>query len=280
MGDLLYDPTLYLLASQLDAVEDLRKATENRLRQATRSVEDKDGEIRGLGLPDNDPAVAATRTILEGLKKLEHATVLDLQRAMRRHPLGAWQKRQIGVGEKQLARLLAAIGDPYWNTLHNRPRTVSELWAYCGLHTLPVLGHVSIDTQTLATENGDQLAGRTPDHCSRDTQGFPVRGAARRRKGQRANWSTEAKTRAYLIAESCTKQARSPYREVYDKRRAATADKIHDRPCPQCNGAGKTDLIASPWRPGHQHADALRIVSKAILRDLWIAARDWYRENA
>lgn len=277
MGDLLYDPTLYLLASQLDAVEDLRKATENRLRQATRSVEDKDGEIRGLGLPDNDPAVAATRTTLEGLKKLEHATVLDLQRAMRRHPLGAWQKRQIGVGEKQLARLLAAIGDPYWNTLHNRPRTVSELWAYCGLHTLP-LGQMGSDNHPYAAE-GNQPADRAPDQGRTDTQGTSVRGAARRKKGQRANWSTEAKTRAYLIAESCTKQARSPYREVYDKRRAATADKIHDRPCPQCNGAGKTDLIASPWRPGHQHADALRIVSKAILKDLWIASRDWYREH-
>lgn len=277
MGDLLYDPALYLLSAQLDAVEDLRKATENRLRQATRSVEDKDGEIRGLGLPDNDPAVAATRTILEGLKKLEHATVLDLQRAMRRHPLGAWQKRQIGVGEKQLARLLAAIGDPYWNTLHNRPRTVSELWAYCGLHTLP-LGQTGSDNHSHAAE-GNQLADRAPDQVTPDTQTAHVRGAARRRKGQRANWSTNAKTRAYLIAESCTKQARSPYREVYDKRRAATADNIHDRPCPQCNGAGKTDLITSPWRPGHQHADALRIVSKAILRDLWIASRDWYREH-
>lgn len=277
MGDLLYDPTLYLLSAQLDAVEDLRKATENRLRQATRSVEDKDGEIRGLGLPDNDPAVTTTQTILEGLKKLEHATVLDLQRAMRRHPLGAWQKRQIGVGEKQLARLLAAIGDPYWNTLHNRPRTVSELWAYCGLHTLP-LGQAGSDNHSHAAE-GNQPADRAPDQDGNDTHGRPVRGAARRRKGQRANWSTEAKTRAYLIAESCTKQARSPYREVYDKRRAATANKIHDRPCPQCNGAGKTDLIASPWKPGHQHADALRIVSKAILKDLWIAARDWYREH-
>lgn len=277
MGDLLYDPALYLLSSQLDAVEDLRKATENRLRQATRSVEDKDGEIRGLGLPDNDPAVAATRTILEGLEKLEHATILDLQRAMRRHPLGAWQKRQIGVGEKQLARLLAAIGDPYWNTLHNRPRTVSELWAYAGLHTLPH-GQIAADTQSQIAV-GNQPAGRAPDQGARDTHGQLVRGAARRRKGQRANWSTEAKTRAYLIAESCTKQARSPYREVYDKRRAATADKVHDRPCPQCNGAGKTDLITSPWRPGHQHADALRIVSKAILKDLWIAARDWYREH-
>lgn len=279
MSNLLYDPGLYLLSAQLDATEDLRKATENRLRQATRSVEDKDGEIRGLGLSEKDPAVAATRITLEGLERLEHATILDLQRAMRRHPLGAWQKRQVGIGEKQLARLLAAIGDPYWNTLHNRPRTVSELVAYAGLHTLPALGQAVLEIQTQATEGGNKPAGRAPDQRTSDTQPLAIRGAARRQKGQRANWSTDAKTRAYLIAESCTKQARSPYRGVYDIRRATTAEKIHDRPCPQCNGAGKTGLILSPWKPGHQHADALRIVSKAILKDLWIAARDWYHDN-
>lgn len=276
MSNRLYDPGLYLLASHLDAVEDLRKATENRLRQATRSVADKDGQVRGLGLLDGDPAVISTSTMLDELVKLEHVTVLDLQRALRRHPLGAWQKRQVGVGEKQLARLLAAIGDPFWHALHDRPRTVSELWAYSGLHTLPV-GQTLDDTQTVNAE--EEPADRAPDQRLDDTQSAPVRGAARRRKGERANWSADAKTRAYLIAESCSKQRSSPYREVYDKRRAVTAEKIHDRPCPQCNGAGKTELILSPWKPGHQHADALRIVSKAILKDLWIAARDWYRGN-
>lgn len=277
-GPLLYDPNLYLLAAQLDAVEDLRKATENRFRQATRSTADKDGETRGLGLPENDPAVKYTATMLDDLAALEHRTILELQRAVRRHPLGGWQKRQVGVGEKQLARLLASIGDPYWHVLHNRPRTVSELWAYCGLHTLPVPNQGTSDTQVLRDRDGGG-ADRAPDHDPGDTQERSVRGAARRRKGERANWSTDAKTRAYLIAESCSKQRSSPYREVYDKRRAATAEKVHDRPCPQCNGAGKTGLITSPWRPGHQHADALRLASKAILRDLWVASREWYRDH-
>lgn len=247
---------LYLLASQLDGIEDLRKATDNRFRQATRSVEDSDGEVRGLGFDADDPDIASIRVTNEALAKVEHQVILQLQRAMRRHPLGAWQKTAVGVGEKQLARLLAATGDPWWNTLHDRPRTVSELWAYSGLHTLP---------------------GGTPDHIERETQARPVRGAARRAKGQRANWSTDAKTRAYLIAESCVKQAKSPYRTVYDKRRAVTAERVHDRPCPACNGAGHKDLERTPWRPGHQHADALRIVSKTVLRDLWVAARDWHQ---
>lgn len=230
--------TLYLLAAQLDGMEDLRTATMNRFAQATRSTEDSDGEVRGLGLDSESPEVKAVKIAADNLAALEHQVVLELQRAMRRHPLGPWQKEAKGVGEKQLARLLASIGDPYWNTLHDRPRTVSELWAYCGLHTI----------------DG---------------------GGARRTKGQQANWSTNAKTRAYLIAASCIKKSDSPYRAVYDERRAATADRVHVRPCAQCNGAGTgSEMIDSVWRAGHQHADALRVVSKRILQDLWRAARD------
>lgn len=259
MGDYLYDPSLYLLSMQLDAVEGLRKATENRLRQATRDVQDKDGEVRGFGLPENDPGVASMTRTLEGLQSMEAAVIKDLQKSLRAHPLYAWCRKTVGVGEKQFARLLSVIGDPYWHALYDRPRTVSELWAYCGLHTLP------------------EPAGRAPDQTDLGDHMPHVRGAARRKKGQQANWSTQAKTRAYLIAESCIKQAHSPYRLVYDQRRRVTAEKIHDRPCPQCNGAGKTQFIESPWRPGHQQADALRIVSKRILKDIWVWARDWYR---
>lgn len=264
---------LYLLAVQLDGIEDLRKATDNRFRQATRSTADSDGETRGLGLSPEDPEVAAVKATSEALAKIEHEAILNLQRAMRRHPLGPWQKAQLGIGEKQLARLLAAVGDPYWNTLHDRPRTVSELWAYSGLHTLPVGQHTN-GTQSCFADGAPSSA--PPPAMFLSQPNANPRGAARRTKGQRANWSTDAKTRAYLIAESCVKQTRSPYREVYDKRRAATAERVHNRPCPQCNGKGKTELIDSLWRAGHQHADALRIVSKAVLRDLWIAARDWH----
>lgn len=273
---LLANASLFLLASQLDGIEGLRKATDNRFRQATRNVEDKDGEIRGLGLHEDDPEVAAVRTASEGLAALEHQVILGLQRAMRKHPLGPWQKAQLGLGEKQLARLLAAVGDPWWNALHDRPRTVSELWAYSGLHTLPVAGQIDDRAQSADADNGGELPSGAPDQGALDVQTQDIRGAARRKKGVRANWSTDAKTRAYLIAESCVKQTRSPYRAVYDARRAVTAEKIHDRACPQCNGAGKTEVIASPWRAGHQHADALRIVSKTVLRDLWVAARDWH----
>jgi hypothetical protein len=129
----LADPTLALLADVLDDLERTRIANENRLRQLTRTGVDKDGGQRGFGLDESHPDVARLAGVVDGIAKLEHQATLNLNRAMRKHPLGAWVKEQRGVGEKQAARLLAAIGDPYWNTLHDRPRTPSELWGYCGL---------------------------------------------------------------------------------------------------------------------------------------------------
>jgi hypothetical protein len=225
----LFDPTLYTLAQYLDDVEGLRKAQANRARILTATEPDEDGVVRGFGYDETHPVVAVVSAQLEQLAGLEHAAILELQRAMRKHPLNSWRKTAKGVGEKQLARLLAAVGDPYLRADTGQPRTVSQLWAYCGLHTLP-----------------NEAGGSD---------------AARRRKGQQANWSTDAKTRAYLIATSCVKQTGSEYRAVYDARRAHTATTRPD------------------WTPGHSHNDALRIVSKRVLRDLWRAARDHYKEG-
>lgn len=186
-----------------------------------------------------------------GLGKLEHEAVLNLQRAMRKHALGPWVKAQRGVGEKQAARLLAAIGDPYWNTLHDRPRTVSELWAYCGLHVL-----------------------RDPGHMTRDVHGAAAGVAAKRRKGHRANWSNDAKMRAYLIAEKCVMQPDgSPWRDCYTAARAKYADATHAAACERCGPKGKPAEAGSPLSAGHQHARALRIVAKELLKELWREAK-------
>lgn len=62
-----------------------------------------------------------------------------------------------------------------------------------------------------------------------------------------------AKMIVHLIAESVVK-ARGPHRVFYDERRLATVDR--------------------EWTPGHSHNDALRILGKAFLKDLWLAAGD------
>lgn len=271
------DPLLALLADTLDDLERTRIANENRLRQLTRDTTDADGIERGFGFTLDQPQVASLAGIVEALTRLEHAATLTLNRHIRKHPLGPWVKATVGVGEKQGARLLSAIGDPYWNTLHDRPRTVSELWAYCGLHVIPA-SQSATDAHAICAGGG--LSGDTSGQVVRDARSTLAAGvAARRRKGVRSNWSANAKMRAYLVATSCIKQLRpscktddeakhvtgctcSAYRIDYDLRRARTTTTHPD------------------WTPGHSHADALRIASKAILRDLWIEARRIHQEAA
>lgn len=239
---LLVDPALYMLAQTLNDLEGLRKAQANRLRILTRIEPDVDGVMRGFGLTEDHPGVQSVAMLLDASAGLEAATIKEVQKHMRKHPLWTrYGKTAKGVGEKQLARLLAAIGDPYLKPVDGgfAPRTVSQLWAYCGLHTLPA----------------DQMSPDTQHGCV----GGVLNVAAKRRKGQQANWSTEAKTRAYLIATSAIK-TNGELRQVYDNRRAHTA------------------VTHPEWTPGHSHNDALRIVSKHLLKQLWRAARDFYAE--
>jgi hypothetical protein len=234
---------LPIAADVVDDLEKVRIANENRTRQLTRTETDSDGQERGGGYTTNHPEVARIQVIVDMLKEIEHKAVLNLQRAMRHHPLGPWVKTTKGVGEKQAARLLASIGDPYirpemeredGTVEPSRPRLVSELWQYCG-------------------------------------HGDPAR--SRRRKGQRVQYSPQAKMRLHLIAASCVK-AGGPYREVYDQRRKDTRERVHNDPCVRCGPSGKPAQPGSPWSAGHQHADALRVMGKEILRDLWAEARE------
>lgn len=311
----LADPSLMLAAEVVDDLERIRIANENRLRALTRGrcpegcehrdedrkrkdegrcLLDKDGGMRGFGLTLDHPDVARLAAIVEAIARLEHDATLGLQRHVRRHPLGGWVKATKGIGEKQGARLIAAVGDPYWNDLHQRPRTVSELWAYCGLHTLP--------TDQVTPDAHKRLVGGAqtsdPGQDGPDAQWSAAWVAAKRRKGQQANWSSTAKMRAYLCAEACTKVLRapcgksddetwathvdgcdcSPFRLVYDKRRRATVDRIHVTPCIRCGPSGSPAPAESPWSDGHKHADALRVTSKEILKDLWWSARELHQK--
>lgn len=72
------------------------------------------------------------------------------------------------------------------------------------------------------------------------------------KKGENHKYSRRLKAHAIKrLAEPCMKQKASPYRAVYDDRRARTAETRPD------------------WTNGHSHNDALRITAKAILLDIW-----------
>lgn len=171
---------------------------------------------------------------LDAMKTAEQSLGLAMRRSYRRvapEEVVRWQKATVGIGEHLMARLLGEIGHPIHTTVHEwkgegsdrtlvvvgaMDRQVSDLWSYCG--------------------HGD------PDR--------------RRRKGMSAEeaaalGSPRAKMLTRLLAEGCMKQRRSPYRDVYDDRRAQTAASDRD------------------WSDGHMHSDALRITGKRILQDLW-----------
>lgn len=181
-------------------------------------------ENRVRALQDMDgwamtPAALRWDSHLAALKDLERTVTRELEHAMRAHPLGPWVRSTLGLGLKQTGRLIGALGDPSWNARDERPRR----------------GPAELWA----------FAGYAPGQ--------------RRRKGERSNWNAEAKMRAYLVAESCMKQRRSPYRKVYDDARE------------HWSGRDVSD--------GHAHNHALRLVAKAVLRDLWVESMRLRREG-
>lgn len=181
-----------------------------------------------MGLESDHEAVRNLQDIVNSFLEIEKDAVKNLSKILRGNPLYPWIRAQRGIGDKQAARLLSTIGDPYWNDLHNRPRTVPELWAFCGLHV-------------------DNITGV----------------AIRRAKGVKSNWSPNAKMRAFLVSTSVVKQldARcktetqvehisgcpcAPLRVVYDARKLHTAFNLHQAPCVRCGPSGKP---AQPLKP-------------------------------
>lgn len=193
---------------------------------------------------------------IKTLEATEHDCSLLLVRTYRKTVsprVRAWQVESPGIGEHLLARLLGVIGDPchatpyHWqgSGRENRvlvadepfERSISQLWSYCGV--------------------GDATRRRKKGQTVEEAMacGIPM-----------------AKSILFLLAQACVKVNRGVYREVYDKARLQYADRLHKADCPPCGPKGKPAKPGSPWSLGHQHAAALRKVSKEILRDMWIAA--------
>lgn len=252
------DPRLNFLAKTVDEIEMMRKTTENRLRVFTRDEPDSDGQVRGLGWVEDDPRLDSLQRTLDSIQEAEKRAVSELEKHMRTSAFGPFLEESVGIAAKGLGRLLGATGDPYVHPAQyndgelvepERPRKVSELWSYCGW--------------------------------------VPFR---KRQKGQLANWSVEGKMRSFIIAEAAIKltgepdkngktRARSPYRDVYDRRKAHTEGRVHSVECPPCGPKGSPAQPGDPWSDKHRHIDAVRIVAKELLKDLWLESRDLHEEE-
>ena len=148
-------------------------------------------------------------------------------------------KAQHGLGAKTVARFLGLIGDPYqWVHLRTgevHTRSVGQLFAYVG------------------------VAG--PGYNSR------------RDTSNGRQWNRDARTRLWVCVEKIATKPGSRYCDVYRAGRDRYEDKTHTEPCAACGVKGKPAQPGDPWRPGHQHAGALRLVMREVLRDLWTEAR-------
>jgi len=292
VGPLSYAEVV-LLADLVDDLERLRIATANR-RAALVSEE------WGKGIPEGQVAFVAE--LIAGLEALERAATRRLERAVAASPLGPFVAETRGLGAKSLGRLIGAIGDPAWNDKHSRPRKMRELYAYCGLHVAPAQAHATSSAIRLRPGRGRPskdlptaivLAAAAPAHertdghrdrggggaYARTDDQIPIGVAPARRRGEKANWSAAARTRLWLIADSMVKVPGSAYRAVYDEGRRRYRDAVHRVPCRRCGPSGDPAPVGSPLNPGHQHARALRLVMKALLRDLWRAARAAHEED-
>lgn len=276
-GGWLRDPVIGVLADVLDDLEKVRIANANRVRILTRTEADSDGEERGFGLTEDHPEVKKLALTVKALEAAEHDAILNLQRALRKHPLAAFQKRHKGLGEKQFARLLAVIGDPYYNDLHQRPRTVSELWAYCGFHVIRTSSSSQVvrDTQSIAAAAGSTS---TPgaSHGSHTQVANAPGVAPKRTRGQQSNWSEDARKRVWVIASAMPKFPGGHYEHVYRQAREKYADAVHPTECVRCGPAGKPAPAGTDLSDGHKHARAIRIVAKELLKDMWRESRDLY----
>ena len=245
----LGDSILNAISETLDDIEKARTAMENRNNALTTypsEIKDPKKKRHALGLPKDHPQVVVLTATRDALKKIEDDVSKELEKQFSAHPLAPWIKSRKGLGLKQTGRLLAAVGDPYWHDVEDRPRLVSELWAYCGL---------------------DVRDGAAP----------------RKKTGAKSNWNNAARMRAWNMAQKCMQlynKVGGPYGELYYKAKEKYADAVHLVPCAQCTPKGKPPAeVGSALKDGHKHARALRIVSKEILRDLWTESKRLYEEE-
>lgn len=237
---------LMVAADQVDDLEAIRKATANRLRSLTQPTEIPSAGIVIDKAGEGTPEAIALESQLEVLQMAEKTAVLELNRAMRAHPLSGWVKESMGVGTKSVARLLGAIGDPCRRYDPEAEelveRKVSQLWSYCGY--------------------GDA-----------ETQ--------KRRKGVKSNWNSEAKMRVHIIAEAafkprcetCVEHSKEIEAEGWSSPPAdctCEADGYQYRVAYEQSRAADTGLDLSDL---HKHNRALRKVKKLFLLNLWLEAR-------
>lgn len=228
---------------------------------------------------------------LDRLKESEDAVQKLVVKEFRKHPLASYCKNVRGLGEHNAAVLLAMLdGDPYvaypkyWVKTDTKNNETSNS-SIADLHEFEE-GHSGVDNHASdALLIGDDREHVTPPkrvlqagepfvrtpiqlwaYCG---IGKPGRRTANITQEEALSFGKPLlKCRMRLIAECLIKANNPTYRAIYDSEKVKVSTRNHADKCPQCKAKA-----GDPWRKGHQHAHALRVVAKRFLLDLWLQAK-------
>lgn len=247
-GSLLdgYNGLLLILSASLDDMEGARIATGNRLFAF---------EEKGMkGTPEAERLRRTVKTLLA----LEEEATKDLERAMKNHPYAPWVASAKGIGLKQAARLLAALGN-----VAARPN-LGKLRQYAG-HGDPKRSHVRKENVRIEmdVEGGEHVylpfsptAKMRTRMVAKSCIVQRCKPCAARARAEKLRIQSETGKALNDIklpwtapASDCTCAQSHPYRHVYDRERMKWADR--------------------DTSDGHKDNHALRVVGKKILKGLW-----------
>ena len=252
---------LKLAARNYSQLEDARISYENRVHiDCLRTYDDMTSKkderfLHALhgATPDDDFAemkkVSAFTTLVNAEKRQEKFLIGLMQKAFTGEHMQAFLGTA-GIGDKTIARICGEIGHPVLAFPHHWEETPDGDEDRVLVEDEPFIRNVGKLWAYCGVGDASLKRRKGMDQGDAFKLGNPI-----------------VKSIAYLQAANCMKmiggvtkngveKPRSPYRDLYEQSKEYYTENRED------------------WTPGHCNNAALRKVSKTILRDLWVAARD------
>ena len=239
------DIPLRIACDFLDEIEAVRMALDNRTRDPGETSPCKCGECHKCAAYWTQ--LARYRSILdagrldlweqrkEEARKMEDSARKEVEWQAKNHPLaGPWIASRKGIGPKQGGRMVASIGNPLVNGAEGRLRR----------------GPAELWA----------YCGYAPGQ--------------KRQRGVKSNWNAEAKMRTFLCAENAIKAGVRKLDGCDDSDGYDVARRQATTPFAQAYLDARANWADRDVSDGHRHNHALRVTAKAILKDLWLYARD------
>lgn len=236
-------------AKLLTWMEKMRIKTANRF---TANAANYLGKAKHKDVTDQEQAQfdalmgGTTLPYIQSLKDKEKRLAKELESIVSDSVWLPFIQERSGLGEKTFGRLWAVVGNPLLRIDKDNSefdRALGNLYQFCGV--------------------GDPSFKR---------------------------YNRKARTRLFNITDAIGNKNFSPYlRHVYESAKANVDDRIHTQPCIVCGSKSPErkeletalgrpltpDIEAkanTPWKAGHKHAHALRIVGKHFLKEWYLEA--------